>query len=313
VQPSEVITGAALDGLDDPAFHAAVERSSVFARLKPEHKVRIVTALRKRGIHTAMIGDGVNDVPALRAANLGIAMDEGAEITREVADIILLRNRFTLLPEVFQEGRRIINTVGNVAKLFLTKNFVVIYLTLAAALLLLDFPLTPRRVSLFNIFAIGLPAMVIAFTNRGHERPRRFLLDLVSFVAVSALLIVCTGYAAYYLAPASGAAAEGARAMAMVSAMVLTSILNFLVVVTTQREGGRKRGYVAFAAAMVLVYAGMLSIGPSSVAMRFARTFYEISALDRGAWLAVLGASGGGGITLLLAHWLRATLVRRGE
>src|SRR5215472_1587032 len=185
-----IVTGAELEALSGTDFEEAVTRAVVFARLKPEHKVKIVAALRARGLHTAMIGDGVNDVPAIKQADLGVAMDEGAAITREVADIILLKNRFTLLPEVFEEGNRIVNTVGSVAKLFLTKNFLVVYLTLAAALFALDFPLTPRRVSLFNIFAIGIPAMVIAFSNRDTARVPRFFVELISYVSISAAVMV---------------------------------------------------------------------------------------------------------------------------
>jgi len=98
-------------------FEVAVEKSVVFARLRPEQKVRIVQALRARKIHTAMIGDGVNDVPAIKQADVGIAMEEGAAITREVADIVLRENRFTLLPVVFAEGQKIVDTVVTVAKL----------------------------------------------------------------------------------------------------------------------------------------------------------------------------------------------------
>jgi len=86
-----VVGGAELDALEGQRFEVAVEKSVVFARLRPEQKVRIVQALRARKIHTAMIGDGVNDVPAIKQADVGIAMEEGAAITREVADIVCAR------------------------------------------------------------------------------------------------------------------------------------------------------------------------------------------------------------------------------
>jgi len=311
---ADVITGADLDALQGPAFESAVEKSVVFARLKPEQKVKIVAALRARKIHTAMIGDGVNDVPAIREADLGIAMDEGAAITKEVADIILLKNRFTLLPEVFDEGKKIINTVGLVAKLFLTKNFLVIYLTLASALFLLEFPLTPRRVSLFNIFAIGIPAMLIAFTNTSTDKQKRFLLDLISFVALSAFVMVSCGYAGFYYARGSTSALSGPGdipSMVMVSIMVLTSVANFLLIIARQGEK-RRRAYVLFAAGMALAYVAAVSMDGSNRIVGFLNQFYEISAIDPRSWGTVAVACAAGSLALLAAQRLRAALVNRG-
>ena len=314
VPEADVITGADLEALQGAAFDSAVERSVVFARLKPEQKVRIVGALRARKIHTAMIGDGVNDVPAIREADLGIAMDEGAAITKEVADIILLKNRFTLLPAVFDEGKRIIDTVEIVAKLFLTKNFLVIYLTLASALLLLEFPLTPRRVSLFNIFAIGMPAMLVAFTNKRADGQKRFVLDLISFVAVSAFVMVSGGYAGYYLARDSGGALTNAGdipAMVMVSIMVLTSIANFLLIISRPGQKSR-RAYVLVALGMVIIYVVATSMGGSGWAVRFLHEFYEISPIDLASWETVAIACAVSSLVLFAAQRLRAVLVNRG-
>ncbi len=314
VRETDVITGADLDLLQGSALESAVEKSVVFARLKPEQKVKIVAALRARKIHTAMIGDGVNDVPAIREADLGIAMDEGAAITREVADIILLKNRFTLLPEVFEEGKKIVNTVGLIAKLFLTKNFVVTYLTLASALFLLEFPLTPRRVSLFNIFAIGLPAMLIAFTNTNTDKQKRFLVDLISFVALSALVIVACGYAGFYVAQGSTTALPNSGnipSMVMVSIMVLTSIANFLLIIARQSQK-RRRCYLLFATGMVLTYAAAVSMDGSNWIARFLNQFYEISAIDPASWRTVAAASAAGSLALFAAQRLRAALVNRG-
>jgi cation-transporting ATPase E len=312
VAEADVITGAALDELDQPQFEAAVEKHVVFARLRPEHKVRIVKALRARNIHTAMIGDGVNDVPAIKQANLGIAMDEGAPITKEVADVILRENRFTLLPQVFEEGERIINTVGTVAKLFLTKNFLVIYLTLASALFALDFPLTPRRVSLFNIFAIGMPAMLIAFTNSSTEKQKRFVLDLISFVAVSALVIVSFGYAGFSYSKGAllGSAAADVPNMVMVSIMVITSVVNFLVIIS--RAGRQRRvAYLLFAAFMLLIYVPAVTASGTNFLIRFLHKFYEISPLGLPSWTIVVTACAIGSIILVAAQKLRAVLVNR--
>lgn len=233
-----------------------------------------------------MIGDGVNDVPAIKQADLGIAMDEGAAITREVADIVLCQNRFTLLPQVYEEGNRIVNTVSSVAKLFLTKNVLVIYLTLAAALFALQFPLTPRRVSLFNVFAIGIPAMVIAFSNRNTARVRRFFVELISYVAVSALVMVVFGYL-------------GGSAMVMVSIMVMASIANFLIV------AGRSAKYVAIAAAMIAIYALAVTVAGDGWLLRLLHAYYEITPLNAGEWRVVAMYGALAAAVLALAQWIR--------
>ncbi|MGA2148759.1 MAG: HAD-IC family P-type ATPase [Bryobacteraceae bacterium] len=312
VKAEDVITGVQLEALEAHALEEAVERCTVFARLKPEQKVIIVKALQARGLHTAMIGDGVNDVPAIKQADLGIAMDEGASITKEVADIILRNNNFTLLPQVFEEGKKIINTVGTVAKLFLTKNFLVIYLTLASALFLLDFPLTPRRVSLFNIFAIGAPAMLIAFTNSSTERQKRFFLDMLSFVALSALVIVSFGYAGFAYAKNGIAGSDGeVPKMAMVSIMVLISVVNFMLIISRRGVKGR-RWYLSFALGMILVYVAAVSVTSSNLLTRFLHKFYEIVPLGAEAWRVVILAFVAGSVLLVAAQRLREALVNRG-
>jgi cation-transporting ATPase E len=309
VRDSEVVSGAELDALEGERFEAAVEKSVVFARLRPEQKVRIVQALRARKIHTAMIGDGVNDVPAIKQADVGIAMEEGAAITREVADIILRENRFTLLPAVLKEGRKIIGAVETVAKLFLTKNCMVIYVTLASLLLLWGFPLTPRRLGLFNLFAIGAPAMPIAFGNASRERPKRVAREIVTFAATSALVIVGIGQAAFAAAQRSLIGPPDVLKMAMLATMTMTALANYLVIVWRQ---GRRGAHLLWAALLAAAFAlAITKPGASGLPLFFDR-FYEIRTLDWAAWRIVLAASACGGLVLAGAQKLRAALVERG-
>jgi cation-transporting P-type ATPase E len=314
VSDSQLINGAELDRLDEKQRVEAVEQKVVFARLRPEHKVQIIEALRAKNIYTAMIGDGVNDVPAIKRADMGMAMDEGASITKEVADIVLLRNRFTLLPQIFEEGKKIINTVSSIARLFLTKNFMVIYLTLLSALLFWDFPLTPRRVAFLNIFAIVLPALIIALTNRNTDRHRRFVLDLLSFVAVSALVIVGAGYAGFYLIRESAVASEAGIQTAyivMLSIMIITSIISFLIVAAL---GGRKNRalYIGYAASIIAVYVVLVAIPADNLMLVWLKTFYELSAISREGWLVVLMVCGVSAVVLIGAQKLRQKLLSQG-
>jgi cation-transporting P-type ATPase E len=308
---TDLITGAELDTLTEEQLAQVVDKRVVFARLRPEHKVKIIEALRANKLYTAMIGDGVNDVPAIKQADLGMAMDEGASITKEVADIILLKNKFTLLPEIFEEGKKIINTVSSIARLFLTKNFMVIYLTLLSALLVWEFPLTPRRVSFINIFAIALPAMIIALTNTNTSRHRRFVLDLLSFVAVSALVIVVAGYAGFYLMKKNSGTSEAdvqIAYMVMLSIMIITSIVSFLIVAAL--GGYKKFGvYLAYAASLIAIYCLVAGVQADSTLFVWIKTFYELSVISREGWVVVLIVCSIGSVALIGAQKLRLRLI----
>jgi cation-transporting P-type ATPase E len=310
---TDIITGAELDTLTEEQLEQVVDKRVVFARLRPEQKVKIIEALRANQIYTAMIGDGVNDVPAIKRADLGMAMDEGASITKEVADIILLKNKFTLLPEIFEEGKKIINTVSSIARLFLTKNFMVIYLTLLSALLVWEFPLTPRRVSFINIFAIALPAMIIALTNTNTGRQRRFVLDLLSFVAISALIIVVAGYAGFFLIKGSAETSEAGiqiAYMVMLSIMIITSIVSFLIVAAL--GGNQKFGvYLAYAASLIVLYFLVAAVEADGTLFVWVKTFYELSVISREGWFVVLIVCSISSLALLGAQKLRLRLMEQ--
>ncbi|MDW8467125.1 MAG: HAD-IC family P-type ATPase [Chloroherpetonaceae bacterium] len=161
---ADVMTGAEIDRTDAQTFSEKVRTKTVFARLSPEHKQRIIRELNKHH-RTAMIGDGVNDVPAVKEATLGIAMEEGSSITKEIADIVLLKNKFSLLPKIFEQGRLILNTVLAIAKLYLTKNLIVLLLEILTISLGALFPLTPRRSALLSLLGVALPVYVITAFN----------------------------------------------------------------------------------------------------------------------------------------------------
>jgi cation-transporting ATPase E len=105
---------------DRAALAAAAERNTIFCRIRPEQKKALVSALADRGRFTAMIGDGVNDVPALKRARLAVAMGSGAAITKAVADIVLLKDQFSRLPRAVAEGRRIARNIHRLARLYVT-------------------------------------------------------------------------------------------------------------------------------------------------------------------------------------------------
>ena len=113
---AQVVSGLELDQLDETAFAQVAEEATIFGRITPQQKKRLVRALRNRGHYVAMIGDGVNDVLSLKQANLGIAMHSGSQATRSVADLVLLDDSFAALPVAFREGQRITNGMERILK-----------------------------------------------------------------------------------------------------------------------------------------------------------------------------------------------------
>ncbi len=157
------ITGDELANLDKEAFAAAVLKNNVFSRIKPAQKQAIVRVLRSKKISTAMIGDGANDVLAIRESDLGIAMNAGSPMAKDVADIILLDNSFGVLPTILNESKRIVTNIQNIANIFLVKNISSILTILILGYLGLRFPFDPRHTELTGDLIVGVPSFMLAF------------------------------------------------------------------------------------------------------------------------------------------------------
>ena len=149
-----------------------LESTTVFGRVDPHQKRAMVHALQSRGRTVAMTGDGVNDVLALKDADMGIAMGTGSSAARAVAQLVLLDNRFATLPRVLAEGRRVINNIERVANLFITKAAYAVLLTLLIGLAGSPFPFLPRHLTLIGTFSVGVPGFFLALApNHRLVRP----------------------------------------------------------------------------------------------------------------------------------------------
>lgn len=310
VNDDQMISGEELDKLDDSQFKDAVLHNLVFARLKPEHKLRIVKILRDEKLYTAMIGDGVNDLPAIKEADMGIAMEEGSQVTKEVADLVLLKNRFSLLPEIFNEGNKIVNTISSVAKLFLTKNFLVIYLSLFSLFFLWEFPLTPRRVALINIFTIGLPSFIIALRNLNTEKNRKFLTELFSHVIISALIIVVAGYTALFIAQEYFAVSERDANMIMLTVMILTAVSNYFSVALTKNNPNNNL-YLIYGLLIISLFIGFALTTSQFFLIKFIKEFYEITNLNVDYWIISLAVGILFAVVLFVIQKLRKRFFER--
>ena len=156
------ISGPELDELSGEAFDEAVAAHSVFGRIAPAQKERIVEALKGRGHFVAMVGDGVNDVRALREADVAVAMASGTATTRSVAGIVLLEDSFAALIRGTREATFVLGNTARLSKLFVTKSVYAFLLILATNMLGLDFPFLPRQGSISSFLTLGIPAVFIS-------------------------------------------------------------------------------------------------------------------------------------------------------
>jgi cation-transporting P-type ATPase E len=178
----QAFTGVQLDAMGDGEFSTAVQESNVFARIEPHTKQRIVQMLRSQGEYVSMVGDGVNDVPALKAADLAIVMNDGTQISKDVADIVLLNNAMSTLPRAFREGKETTQTIFGTMKMFLVRNFYNIGLFIFVAFMALPFPITPVQISWATFGTVNMPATFIAFGWLRPQYMEKFRRDVIDYI-----------------------------------------------------------------------------------------------------------------------------------
>ncbi|WP_432102874.1 HAD-IC family P-type ATPase [Streptomyces sp. bgisy091] len=183
---------------DDMA--SRIERNAVFGRVTPQQKRDMVGALQSRGHTVAMTGDGVNDVLALKDADIGVSMGSGSEATRAVAQIVLLNNSFATLPSVVAEGRRVIGNITRVATLFLTKTVYSVLLAILVVCFQVEYPFLPRHLTLLSTLTIGVPAFFLALApNKERARPH-FVRRVMRYAIPSGIIAAASTFACYLVA-----------------------------------------------------------------------------------------------------------------
>ena len=196
LDPDDPVDATALDALDDRELDAEVSRATVLGRITPEQKVRVITSLRRQRHYVAMVGDGVNDAPALQAAQVGVAMRSGSTVARDVADIVLLEDSLEALLPARREGRRIISGIAVSTQVFLTRVATQALVIVVVSMLGLGFPYSPAQTGL-TLFTVGLPTLFLTAWARPGGTHRRLLLELVRFVTPAAVLTAAFAVGTY--------------------------------------------------------------------------------------------------------------------
>ena len=185
---------------DPDALAVSLDENAVLGRVVPHQKRAMVDALQRRGHVVAMTGDGVNDVLALKDADIGIAMGSGSSASRGAAQLVLLDDSFASLPPAVAEGRRVINNIERVANLFLTKTVYSMLLALAIGVAGLPFPFVPRHLTLIGSLTIGIPSFFLALAPNSERARSGFVMRVLRFALPAGALAAAATFMGYYLA-----------------------------------------------------------------------------------------------------------------
>jgi magnesium-transporting ATPase (P-type) len=313
----QALTGQALETLDDDALSAQVEQVDVYARVTPEHKLRLVETLQRHGRVVSMTGDGVNDAPALRRADVGVAMGRsGTEVAKEAAEMVLTDDNFATIVAAVREGRTVYDNLRKAILFILPTNGGEALVIFGAILLGLEqFPLTPVQILWVNMITAATLALALAFEppERGiMSRPPRdptepvltpLFLWRIAFVS---LVLVTGTFALFTWAQWRGATIDEARTIA-VNTLVAFEIFylfnsRFILAPVLNLEGLFGNRYVLIAIALLVVFQLTFTYAP------FMQSLFGTAAIGPTAWgLILLVAS-----SVLWLVELEKALVRRG-
>lgn len=231
-----------------------MEKETIFGRVSPEQKRAMVKALQSVGHVVAMTGDGVNDALALKDADIGIAMGNGAPATRAVAELVLLDNKFGRMPHVLAEGRRVIANIERVASFFIIKNVYSLVLALAVTAAALPYPFLPRHITILSALTIGIPAFLLSLASNNRRYIAGFLSRVLRFAVPAGVIAAIVIFANDALITHRG----GSEAVASTMASIIVMALGAWVLVCLSRP--LRHWKIALVIALCSAFALLLAI-----------------------------------------------------
>ena len=290
-----ILTGTELDSLGPQEFDQVVEDVVVYARVSPEHKLRIVRALKGKGHIVAMTGDGVNDAPALKNADIGVAMGvTGTDVTKEAADVVLADDNFASIVAAVEEGRAIFDNIRKYLMFLLSANTGELLMMLSAGLLGYPLPLVPVQILFVNLATDGLPALALGIDppmqDLMHRPPRdpklSIFADLKGWIAGIAVLLSLAMMGLFAYSLMSGSLAE---ARSLVFASIILFELTFVFSCRSQsqtilRLGLTSNKYLVAAVLSQLMLLLLILYTPSIASL------FEVSPIAFGDWSTVIAA-----------------------
>jgi cation-transporting P-type ATPase E len=288
--PGGTISGLELDALDEEAFGEAVKDNNVFGRIAPAQKARIVSKLREQGRFVAMVGDGANDVQALRAADVAVAMASGTATARGVAGIILLNDSFEALVKGTKEALAVLGNSARLSKLFIAKSLYAYLLIVATNMLGLNFPFLPRHGSLTSLLSLGIPAIFISISIPPPNAGRDFTRSVLRF-ALPASLALATAAISVHLLTEGFLRRDIEEARTLVSLTIGITALVFMVEVL----GFEGASFRSLTRPVLTTFLGILLVLAFLVTIYtpWLRAFFDFREVHPGDWIIILTAVAG--------------------
>ncbi|WNZ10652.1 HAD-IC family P-type ATPase [Streptomyces sp. 11x1] len=278
---------------DDMA--TALDSGTVFGRVTPQQKRDMVGALQSNGHTVAMTGDGVNDVLALKDADIGVAMGSGSEATRAVAQIVLLNNSFATLPSVVAEGRRVIGNITRVATLFLVKTVYSVLLAILVVCWQVEYPFLPRHLTLLSTLTIGVPAFFLALAPNKERAKPHFVRRVMRYAIPGGVLAALATFATYLITRHYYTGAGALEAETSAATLTLFLISMWVLAIIARPYTWWRLGLVAAMAAGFLLVLVVPSL-QDFFALRLVGTTMP--------WTAVAVAAGAAAVLEFLWRWV---------
>jgi len=293
--------GVAFDARDLPTnideLAEVMEKYTVFGRVTPEQKRDMVAALQLKGHVVAMTGDGVNDALALKKADMGIAMGSGSPATKAVSNLVLLDGKFSNLPGVVAEGRKVIANIERVSKLFLTKTSWALTLALVFGVMAWKFPFLPRQLSGIDSFTIGLPAFALALLPNARRYVPGFLGRALSFTIPSGIAVALAVISLRLITDAEGWSVGEAQT----ATMITMSVTGIWVLSTLARPIDRIK---------LAIFFGMIVLGVLIFTVPLSTGYFGFSPLTLAQLFVCMSLGVAGSLAIELVNYVQVKAKR---